>query len=180
MDDDKVLKLLIDDINHKAKYHGTCAENDISADLQHLVRVVRALAVSSPWVISKNILILISLVMLSSISFASVHGAGMHLRHYPATPLSAKEAREITMETTYEKHQVAIDWWVDFINDKIREQSEKDNSSSVCVDITVVNVYVVGYLAEVYEAAGYKTEMLPEWDKIKNIPDGKTYLSLSW
>lgn len=54
MEDTKILDLLIEDLNTRAKLHGICAHNDIKKELQQLVRVAQALALSSPLVVTKQ------------------------------------------------------------------------------------------------------------------------------
>lgn len=68
MDDSKVLEYIMDEINRKAKSHGICADNDIREDLEQLVRISTALALSSPLVIKRNIYIMDEIIMQPVIS----------------------------------------------------------------------------------------------------------------
>jgi len=93
--------------------------------------------------------------------------------------LPAKEAREQIELTIYNKHKAAIDWWIGYINAAILKESKKPNAS-LTIEITTASIEVGSYLEWMYETAGYKVELIPGWNKTKNIPDGTTYLCLLW
>lgn len=97
----------------------------------------------------------------------------------PPEILSAHNVRQSMLTNTYVKHKGAINWWIKYLNGKIQTESRK-GGASLFVEITNVHWEVGNYLVEIYEANGYNVELIPGWEKAKNIPDGKTYLSLSW
>jgi len=123
-----------------------------------------------------NTVKLVGLLLLASPVFAH-HGS--HGAAIPWPVMSAKDARQEIFDTIYQKHAEAIDWWVQYINNRILVESRNVNAC-VSIDIRKASSDVQSYLVESYEREGYHIERVPGWDEVNNKPDGTAYLSLSW
>jgi hypothetical protein len=116
----------------------------------------------------------------SSDSAPIIHNHRRHREPRQWPVLTAREARDIINETDYKKHPEQIDWWIDFINAKVVAESKLPNAC-VRIDLSNVNWETQGYLAQVYEDAGYRSSLEPGWNKAENRPDSShTTLALCW
>jgi len=130
----------------------------------------------------KQFAIAVALVQLSVQAFAiCIYNADYKLvcTHEASVVLPAKDARNILMNHMYQQHVEAIDWWLKEINSRIEKESRHLNASTR-INVTAASGEVQEYLALTYEDEGYHSELTPGWDMKKKMPDGRTYLSLSW
>ena len=123
----------------------------------------------------KYIFSVLALSLINTCAYARlypVYGTSLDIQ-------SAKETRAVMRNIVYFKHEEAINWWLITINDRIVKESG-NLSASFCIDVTVASFEVQQYLVDAYTANGYRVELIPGWNKAENLPDGKTWLGLSW